>query len=192
MTYGRCTTIFINMRRFFQRSKRFFSTEGTSEKIITKQTKNKDGTAVFERVNIVHRWNGMSKTKKGLLLGYCACVAGSFVVSTYDGGKRELMQRRIERKLSSSDSLKAIEANDEMRSADDWKYARIGCIRYMSGHFWSAVFFPFKWVSDAMPKIVLVFNPEKRDVPKVEPPKMPEPMKWLADSASHDSSSQKN
>jgi hypothetical protein len=183
----------LTMRRVIHRSRRFFSTEGTAEKVITKETKNKDGTSILEKVNIVHRWNSMSKTKRIVLAVYGACATGSFFVATYNDGKSELVQRRANRTgphRSMNDSI--IEADSEKRTADDWTYVRKGCTQNAYYNFWSALFFPFRWVSDAMPKVVMLMNPEKRPEPStIEPPK-PSQTKWMKDSADENSSSPKN
>jgi len=189
------------MRRVFQGTRRFFSTEGTAEKVITKETKNKDGTSILERINIVHKWNAMSKTKKTVLAVYGACTAGSFFIATYNDGKMELVNRRAQRKGNSM--YTTIENDPEKRSADDWIYVRKGCTDHISENAWNSIFFPFLWVTDAMPKLVLLFNPEKRqeppkpieqpkaDPPKAEPPK-PTPTKWMKDSPDDNTPTQKN
>ena len=71
---------------------RRFSTEGTIEKILTKNSVAKDGTSIFERINLVERISKMSPLKKKLLGVYAALGACSFVAGVYNDGRSAVMK----------------------------------------------------------------------------------------------------
>ena len=132
---------------------RRFSTEGTAEKIITKETKTKDGASIIERINIVQKWSKMTKTQKIALSGYGLCIASSFILATYHDGRDELIATREKRKTGSKTTKNTEE--------EDWIAVRHGCGKNMGSNFFESVFFPFTWTANIVPKVVLFFNPDK-------------------------------
>ena len=156
----------LTMRRtsFFNnllKSKRWYSSEGTAEKLITKEIKSADGTSIIEKINIIHRFTNMSKRTKILLGVYTGCVTGSFFLATYNDGKKELLSAREETKESTSSTIQKNKTDPEWRRKQDWDAVTKGCSRHMGSNFWNSLFFPFTWVTDAMPSVVLLFNPDR-------------------------------
>lgn len=149
------------MRRIIQTSFRRFSTtsEGTAEKVITKETKTKDGTSIIEKINVVQKWSKMSKTQKILLACYGTCVSSSFFLATYHDGRDELVSMREKRK--EKPSMYGIDSVE--RAEEDWRAVRHGCGKNMGSNFFDSVFFPFVWTTNVVPKVVLFFNPEKKN-----------------------------
>ena len=145
------------MRRIITTSFRRFSSEGTAEKVITKETKAKDGTSIIEKINIIQKWSKMSNTQKILLATYGTCVSASFFLATYHDGRDELVAMREQRNKSTA----VIDAT--VRAEQDWKSVRNGCSKRMGSNFFDSVFFPFVWTVNVVPKVVLFFNPEKKN-----------------------------
>ncbi len=145
------------MRRFLFLRRFSTASEGTAEKVITKETKTKDGASIIERINIISKWSKMSNTQKIGLGIYGACISTSFVLATYHDGRDELVATR-ERRNKSMSKVDAVS-----RAEQDWIAVRHGCGKNLGTNFFESVFFPFTWTANVIPKVVLFFNPEPKN-----------------------------
>ena len=138
-------------RPLFRSSKRLFSAEsGTSERTFTKEVE-KDGWKVLEKINVVNNWKKLSRTQKWLIGGYSGLAVSNFMFVTYNDGKRSLMQYRKDRN----------KANFPIKDTE-WDAVYDGCNENLLDNFWSSTFFPFSTVSNVMPHLVMLFNPENK------------------------------
>lgn len=133
------------------------STEGTIETTVTKNT-IKDGTSTVQKVNIVETLSKMStKAKIGLSI-YAVFVTMGFCTSTYHDGRDGLMKRRLNRDTTKEPRY----LDDTVRYEDDWKAVKSGCTSKPFLNFTDALFFPYIWVANVIPKVVMYYNPEKK------------------------------
>ena len=122
------------------RTVRRFYTEGTVEKVITKNSRTADGAHIFERINLISRISQLAPWQKRALGGYGLLAVGSFTFGIYNDGKAELKEHW---------------ANSKYHYSSDWDAARTGCSKHVWTRFWESVFFPYTCVSNTMPYLVL-------------------------------------
>ena len=144
------------MRSLFTVPFRKYATtsEGTTEKVITKEIKGKDGLTIIEKINIIQKWSKMSTIQKLLLGSYGSSIIASFSFSTYHDGRDALIKRREER-------VKNTQKNIDNIAEDDWRAAKYGCTQNIGSNFIESVFFPIMWTARVIPKLVLFLNPPK-------------------------------
>ena len=127
--------------RGFRLLQREFSTQGTVEKTITKNTVNKEGATIFERINLVERISQLSPWQRRALGAYGALATGSFAIGVYNDGRQSLARYWDESVNTTHTS--------------DWEAAKAGCRSNVWGRFFEGFFFPYTCISNVMPYIVI-------------------------------------
>jgi hypothetical protein len=137
------------MRGFRFLPRRFFTTEGTVEKVITKNT-TKEGATIFERIRFVERFNKLSKFQRRSLATYGLLATGSFTFAIYNDGRSELIEHWNKARSPQS----TIRSGRSLHSSD-WEAAKRGCKNHVWMRFCESILFPYTCVSSVMPYVVL-------------------------------------
>ena len=144
-----------------------------SSKIIKTETK----VGAFS-ISVVEKFSNMSTFSKFSILGYSGFVIGTFALSAYRDGKKGLLNHReevrkireleTERKKPSlpnyDPSVFPITANVIPRKTTfKTEYDAVWYNLNAFNNFWNSLFFPWDWITNIMPYIVIKLNPPPKE-----------------------------
>lgn len=125
------------------------STDATIKKIITQEMEGEGKEKILKKINIVQRITTMSSTKKKVLATYLTISGLCYTTATYNKGKVALERHR-----------NAIKTNNlyAKKNTSEWEIVKDGCSTDSWLTFWDSIVFPWKFVTQSVPYVVLKLN----------------------------------
>ena len=131
------------------------SESGKTVETLTKLQNKGTGGMLKSVTHVTKYWSRLSPLKRRCIWAYAGIAFASYSFRTYNDGKQSLLAFR--------NGNFTTESNWREKISTDWDATYYGCKKNSVNNFFSSIFFPYTWVSDAAPAVVLQLNPPNKN-----------------------------